>query len=670
MTKTIKKQLYALFLVLLVLLSTFFSTGYSVAKADTGELNFDKTNVLDDLRSSKNFNILSYPFYKSDTPEMYVMNVAEYCYSFDVLNQNEYGLYLYVYNPNGIEIAETDGANKAQMGVSYNENGSPNDYEKFDLKFCSKSEEKYYDGLFYKFKVVDHKSKDGKTLLQRVKSSARRYDISGIEILEQGKTLPKEYGVGGTYIFTGYAKGYGADKNADSTLSCEVQELETVELDVKHTFYRSKTSSLGAGHQNQLDTVYFSVPKRFLEKYGSLQRIKAEWYEYKTKEILVTSNKDLYAKASPYIGVNLGAKNDYGQQAYNKNIHYSLGINAGDWGGGLYGASWGWNLGTGYLHTPCEALYYMFLVNNIKEYDPYASVVKSGGVESNDLYEYIKRYSKTYQNGTLPIKGGTISADLFENDIDESRKIDNESGKIQMGYSYYDFDADLDLQTLKSWSSTSPSFWDNWMNFGLGSAFTGGPEEESVTVAPIQILKETDIQGSNEDIAKRLLVNFADVNSIKTEYDNAKNNDSVVVLFRFATSDYYAQEVDIIELDEGFLWSDKHTSGQAYIAKESVFLNFDIIQLTFEKEGVYTAIPVVASPIDIVNDITPPVDMSDDMAWWQIILAILLLIIVLWVLSVTGIIPLLIKLIVWVITLPFKLIGKIIRTITNGRKNK
>lgn len=670
MTNTIKKQCYALLFVLLLLLSSFFSTGYAVAKADTGELNFDKTNVLDDLRSSKNFNILSYPFYKSDTPEMYVMNVAEYSYSFDVLNQNEYGLYLYVYNPNGIEIDETIGVNKVQMGVSYNANGSPNDYEKFDLKFCSKSEEKYYEGLFYKFKVIDHKSKDGKTILQRVKSSARRYDISGIEILEQGKTLPKEYGVGGTYIFTGYAKGYGADKNAESTLACEVQELETVELDVKHTFYRSQTSSLGVGHQNQLDTVYFSVPKRFLEKYGSLQRIKAEWYEYKTKEILVTSNKDLYAKASPYIGVNLGAKNNFGMQEYNENIYYSLGINAGDTGGGVYMAKWGWNLGTGYLHTPCEALYYMFLVDDIDEYDPYASVVKSGGVQSNDLYEYIKRYNKTYSSGTLPIKGGTISADLFESDIDESRKIDNENGKIQKGYSYYDFDADVDLQTLTSWSDTSPSFWDNWVNFGLGSAFTGGPEEESITVAPIQILKETDIQGTNTEIAKRLLVNSADVSLIKTEYENAEKNDMVVVLFRFATSDYYSQEVDIIELNEGFLWSDKHTSGQAYIAQESVFLNFDIIQLTFEKEGVYTAIPVVASPIDIVDDITPPVDMSDDLSWWQILLAILFLIIVLWLLSITGIIPLLIKLIVWVITLPFKLIGKIIKGITNGRRNE
>ena len=539
-----------------------------------------------------------------------------------------------------------------------------------------KSEEKFYEGLFYKFKVIDHISADGKTVLQRVKSSARRYDISGFEILEKRQSRSVEYGVGGTYTFTGYAKGYGAYANEESTLNCEVTDLETIELDVKHTFYRSKTSSLGAGHQNQLDTVYFSVPKRFIEEYGRLQRIKAEWYEYKTKEILVTSNKSFYNKASPYIGVNLGAVDEFGMQEYNESIYYSLGMNAGDWGGGLHAAKWGWNLGKGYLHTACQALYYMFLVDSISEYDPYAEVVEIGGIQSNDLYEYIKRYNKTYNNGTLPIKDRTISADLFESDIDDSRKIDNEHGKIQMGYSYYDFDADVDLQTLKSWSDTSPSFWENWVNFGLGAAFTGGPEETSITVAPIQILKETDLQGTNAEISSRLLINSADVNALKSEYNDAvtinssSDEEKVVVLFRFATSDYYSQGVDIIELGEGFLWSDKMTSGQAYIAQESVFFDFDIIQLTFNKEGTYTVIPVVASPIDIVNDITPPVYLDDGLAWWQILLAIIFLILVLWLLSITGILPLLVKGIIWLILLPFRLIGKLLKAITKKRKKE
>lgn len=644
----------------------------TIAMAAENEKNFDNTNVLDDLKSSttngKPFDITQYPF--DEDKDAQVISFVEYCYSYKANLRDNYGLYIYVYNPKGLNLSTNSKSNKIQMATAYNSDGKPSDYNKFSLEFCSKVEDGDYKNLFYKFKVVDRKV-NGKTIAERVNSNARRYDISGIELMTYGSNNSTEYYVGGTYIFTGYAEGYGSDTNAKNTLNCSIEKLETVELSVKHTFYRSETSSLGSGHQNQLDTVYFSVPKRFIEEYGRLQRIKAEWYEYKTKEILVTSNSDLYNKASPYIGVNLGPKNKYGQQEYNKDIYYSLGINAGDAGGGMNMAKWGWNLGEGFFHIPCETLYYMFLVDNIGEYDPYASVVDMGGVQSNDLYEYIKNYNKTFNNGTLPIKDGSISADLFASDIDDSRKIDNESGKIQQGYSYYDFDADVDLQVLKSWSETDPSFWENWINFGLGSAFIGGPSEESKTIAPIQILKASDVQGTDREIASKLLINYADVASLKEEYRNAvtvsskDDEEKVVVLFRFATSDYYSEAVDIMELGKGFLGSDKYTKDQAYIAQESVFFDFDIIQLTFNKDEVYTVIPVVSSPIDIVNDITPPVHVDDGLDWLKILLAVILLILLIVLLA--PILPYIIKAIVWVVSLPFKAISAIIKAIKNRK---
>ena len=38
-----------------------------------------------------------------------------------------------------------------------------------------------------------------------------------------------------------------------------------------------------------------------------------------------------------------------------------------------------------------------------------------------------------------------------------------------------------------------------------------------------------------------------------------------------------------------------------YCAQQTVFLNFDVIELTFSKEGKEVVIPTVMSPIDIVN---------------------------------------------------------------------
>lgn len=661
--KTMKLRIITMFLSFVAAFSIVFSAMPSVAyAASASEINFDSTNVLDDLNSStvngEPFDITDYPY--DESKQAQVINFVEYCYSYRANQRENYGLYLYVYNPQGLNLSTDSKSNKVQMAVSYDSEGNPKNYEKFNLAFCSKSESVDYKNLFYKFKVIDREI-NGKTFAERVNSNERRYDVSGIELMKYGNQNATEYGVNGTYYFTGYAAGYGPDANSENTLASKVEYLETVGLDVKHTFYRTQTSNKGAGYQNQLDTVYFAVPNRFFERYGTLQRIKAEWYEYKTNDIVVTSNSNFYEKALPYIGVPTGELNQYGIPPYNEDIGISLGQNAGDYGGGVYGAQWGWNLGEGYLHPACQTLYYLFKVDDIQEYDPYADIISIGGVESNALYEYITSYDKTYTKGTLPIKDGTISADLFADDIDESRKLDTEYGKIQRGYSYYDFDADVDLQKLTSWQEGNPSFWDNWINWGLWDAIWGNiPDETSRTVSPIVTLKGEDLTGTNAEIADRLLINANDVNAIRSFYNTSKMEDKTVVLFRFATSDYYSAGVDIVELGTGFLGNDKKTSGQAYRAWESVFFDFDIIQLTFNREGVYTVIPVVSSPIDVVDGITPPMQLDDDTDWWKMVLAVLLIILLFVLLG--PFLSLLIQGIVWLITLPFKAIKALIKS--------
>lgn len=631
MIRGMKNRLVLWLILLVTVFGAVITAAPCIAFAAGTPLSFDSTDVLDDLTSSTDsgqaFDLKDYPY--DESKQVQIINFVEYCYSYKANMRNNYGLYVYIYNPQGLNISTTSKSNKIQMATKYDADGNPSDYAKFDLQFLSKSEESNYKNLFYKFKVVD-KAIDGKTFAQRVNSNERRYDVSGVELMTYGANNATGYPVNGTYIFTGYAAGYGPDANAKSTLASKVEYLETVSLDVKHTFYRTKTSVKGAGYQNQLDTVYFAVPQRFFDTYGKLQRIKAEWYEYKTNDIVVTSHQDFYDKAYPYLGIQTGEFDQFGMTKYNKDIYYSLGQNAGDAGGGMNMAKWGWNLGSGFLHVPTPALYYLFKVGNIEEYDPYADIVSIGGVESNALYEYIKNYDKSFNKGTLPIKEGTISADLFADDIDDYRKLDTEYGKIQNGYSYYDFDADVDLQKLTSWQEGNPSFWDNWINWGLWDAMFGKiPEEESRTVSPIYTLKDGDLSGTDTEIAERLLINANDVNALKTYHTAAKNNDCVTVLFRFATSDYYSAAVDIMELGKGFLGSDKYTEGQAYRAYESVFLDFDIIQLTFNKDGVYKVIPTVSSPIDVVNAITPPVQMPDDTPWWVKLLSVLLVILLL-----------------------------------------
>lgn len=632
------------------IVTAFVQPQFTVFAAGVNETQYEKTNVMDDLQGEKTFNIENYPFQETATPQMHVINVVEYCYSFRANQRGNYGLYLYVYNPNGQDILTDSLANKVQIAVAYDSSpvtsdSKPTDYDKFRLQFCSKSTGEYKN-LFYKFKVIDKKSADGKTIAERVNSMARRYDISGIELHTRGMDNAIEYPLTGAYAltdthkgygsftFTGFAKGYGADEEAESTLAVSANKLEWVQLDVKHTFYRTNTST-EVNHQNQIDTVYFSVPKRLFDDYGKLQRIKAEWYEYVTKEILVTSNQDFYNAAKPYEGKPVGTVKDGGLYDYNENVGYSLGANAGDWGGGLQGASWGWNLGKGYLHLPCNILYYMFHTKNwcsIDSYDPYAENVEAiGGVSSNDLYEFIKSYDKSFEKGALPIKTQSISADLFEDDIEENRKMDNERGKIQKGYSYYDFDAELDLQEWQGWGDKDKDFWDKWLGW-----WNKIPEENGKTVSPIQVIEKDSplMKLSDSELVDELFINSSDISEFRKTYNEAitvngkDDEEKVVVLFRFAVTDYTAFPVDIMQLGKGFLGSDTHTSGQAYIAQQTVFFDFDIIQLTFNKVENYTVIPCVSSPIDIVNPATPPTHISDDTPWWYYVVVFVLFILV------------------------------------------
>ena len=283
----------------------------TIAFAAEREISYDETNVLDDLNSSTvngvPFNINDYPF--DERKEVQVINFVEYCYSYKVNKRDNYGLYIYVYNPKGLNIVGDSKQNKIQMATSYNDDGTPNEYTKFNLQFCSKVESGDHKNLFYKFKVVD-KEVNGTTFLDRVSSNERRYDISGVELLTSGNKNATEYGIGGTYRFTGYVQGYGPDGNAKSTLTCLVENLETLELSVRHTNFRTNVSSLGPDHYNEVNTVYFAVPEHIFLTYGNLQKIRAEWWEYKTKMAAVTSNYDYYENTLlKYVGTHTGEYN-------------------------------------------------------------------------------------------------------------------------------------------------------------------------------------------------------------------------------------------------------------------------------------------------------------------------------------------------------------------------
>lgn len=675
---------------------TAFASDYTV-------VDFDNTDVMDDLSSSSDFNLKEYLPSSPGEHKPGIINVSEYCYSNIAVERENYGIYVYFYNPDGVEIDTVSNLNKITMAVSYktDKNGYVigDDYEKFDLQFCGKSTGTDVEGLFYKFKIIDHYSADGKCIETRVNPNERRYDITEIELVTVGDRTATAYGVGYAFYFTGYAEDFGLNKG-ESTLACRTGKIETVELDVHSTYWRSESSGEGVFHQNQINTVYFAVDNYFFETYGTLQKIKAEWYEFQTKDVFVINTAasddedvgDVGKVAFEFFKNHLGEyypgemgsvyvdPEDVGKERVFGMTSYFDDMNIFDdihWT-----VDWGINA-SGRKVNYAEVINYMYWLfetqQEITEYDPNYSETEIGGISSNEFEDYMYEYNKSYDSGYLPVKDGKISADLFEQDIPHFRKVSNGSGLVQSGFkgkSSYNFDAEIDIKTFQSWTESNPTFATKWKYYGLWNAIWGKdmPTDSGRTVAPIQLITGDDVANKKPaDIAYEYMVNYNDVGHLTEFITQSELENKTVVLFRFAQTDYYCEPAYLIRYPSV---ADKAAGdnfidffqGGAYRAKQTVFFDFDIISLTFFDGEDMTVISAVSSPIDIINPITPPtyipeMNPGSGFLLFFAIIILLILIIILW-----PVMPQVLRAIWWAIKLPFQAIASWIRNSSNKPK--
>ena len=97
------------------------------------------------------------------------------------------------------------------------------------------------------------------------------------------------------------------------------------------------------------------------------------------------------------------------------------------------------------------------------------------------------------------------------------------------------------------------------------------------------------------------MIDESDVGEFKAYAAAASLKNETTHLFRFGQTDYFSEYGVVTKKDNDF-------NDSAMRAQQTVFYDFVIISLTFSKDGVYKVIPAVSSPIDIINDVTPPVD--------------------------------------------------------------
>lgn len=593
---------YIIFLFVIALLCSFIplmDNGHTIAQASE-EFNFESNPIEKDLLGAtvdgKAFNFDDYP--KDENGSATVLTLVEYGYS--ASSNKDFGLYLYVYNPTGNPISNLSGPasqNKVNICIERDAYGEASQYDLHVLSYLDSTDDK----LFYKFKIVQKDIGNGKTLYDTLAPNERKYDIIEIELKSvgaDGSNNAISYDVGFRFSYKGYQKGYDDSAKDNSTIACTVSKnLERINFDVHHTVYRTNSSNKGSYYKNQVNSCWFAIPNEVFNKYDNIDFIKATWWEYYTKLMLCTNNSDLSYYFRPYTKIPVSGDTTIND----KYLSLAYGVDSTISGSGLNSFTttiieWAYNM----LKVDSTA-FSITSVNNSCSFIPFVFMQNDEGlVDSSIVSDYINSYSNELGNGTIDCNGRNISNDLFEDYVSNGHTRGENIKEIKFG----------DTFDLISYSENRDWF-DRFLDYG----WTQPLNEDSLEgLERIKIVEDDDF--SLETLSEDLLIGRSEERSFYDFYTAHKNTHKVILLRFGITDDYFAHNVraivgkgvtSILSIDE-----QDGGAGPAYIAQETVYLDFNIIQINFMKDGKSIAIPVSSSPNDSIGGMEPSEDESFD----------------------------------------------------------
>lgn len=606
--------------VTLALLSFEIVSSGLVAYASDNNVKFDNTSIFEDLYGSKDehgneFDLGNYP--KDKDGELRFYTFVEYGYSYYANLDKNYALYAYLYNPQQLDFSTYLDSNVVRMATAFAKNSEgeyvASDYDDFNIVCVSRTTGDYAN-LFYKFKILDPEKKL-LALAQKYESEngCRRYDIAGVYLKTDKGDVTLDKNIGRSFKCSGYMATYGENANNPSTLVCKVDVLETLDLKVYQTSYLTGVSSAGAYHHNNVSSVYFAIPQRVFDKYGSLWEIYAQWYECKTAPILVTSNQEFYNTA---LSRNHYTLNDsYNKDNflyYDSNVDYYLGygshsdIGTGnadvrywDWAYNLRSYSYT-NMGTyvkRFADSSSTLLPYAFYSPSYTDYGAFNVINKqtiAGDVSSSQIRDYIQNYASN--NYVQWHTSRNLPSELFVNEVDSAR---SDKG-IKVGLNKVRTNLS-DTFDLKSWNSEYGSWWDKLTQYGWSYPKNEALDESHTNVKPFEEVTSASLSSSS--IAKDYLINENDVDSFKSFCNASYGKNEVPYLFRFAVSDYFSRPVT--RYVGGALYPDNSYT-DTYLAQETVFFDFNIITMTFKGKEDYYTLAVMHTPVDVIAGVEPP----------------------------------------------------------------
>lgn len=559
--------------------------------------NLHTTTIEDDLTGAtlegKAFNFDDY----SVNPEGKVKFLSLVEFGYMATNSDYFELFVYVYNPTGNPISTISGTssqNKMSICVDRDKFGEAKTYEKFVLSHVDHTD----DNLFYKFSVVLEDDK----LFNSLDSASRRYDIAEIELLSLGENAISSL-IGYRYVFTGYQQGCDLSAKNGSTLQCIVtKDLEVLELDVHHTVYRTNSSDKGAYYKNQINSCYFAIPNEVYNQYENIDFIKAEWWEYYTKFAFVTNNQ--VVANSLLRGVKNDNSNTVNRDFYSLRYGYRYDSNFSEYVDAVI-YDWGYNV------LPDTETYFggyqaLRRFDSIENMIPMVFFDEDLNVDCDTVKKYIDSYSNELGNGYLDVNGRTISKDLFD--------LNYTADGFNQGYNLKEikFGDTFDLISYDD----NHSAWQRFLDYGFTQPLN---EDSSLDLEYIKVVEDDDF--SFDTISEDLLIGQGEAQTFYDFYRAHKNTHKVILLRFGVSDDYWAHNVEVFEYTNDDNYIDTNTiiqyveevsSYPAYIAKERVYLDFDILQINFMKDGDSIAIPVATNPQDSVGGYEPPEDENID----------------------------------------------------------
>ena len=190
----------------------------------------------------------------------------------------------------------------------------------------------------------------------------------------------------------------------------------------------------------------------------------------------------------------------------------------------------------------------------------------------------------------ISIDSATLKSLVERNGIDKFSTTSSIDAFRELNIGNFDDDGTDNRYDILSYEDTH-SGWDNfWFKLLTGYETSFDPIVNLPVIENITNYKNYSDLYLSED--QNVINKYILENTLKFES---------TFVFRFLQKDYVSKPFGIIKETPLI---ERHLLEIGYCAKPTVILNFDIIDLTFEKNGKQSIIPVIADPIDIYTDIT------------------------------------------------------------------